>query len=122
MSPAGTFIHRHLLIPEHLTDIKTITGWSVDGRWDVSSRRWWNSLTLYNQKYQDKGTGENLVTVFHYGKRAVVFIDDEPVSFTSKFKASDFGGPSTLGTRSKYEFFEEHRDHKNHCHTCHPKR
>lgn len=121
MPTSETFIHRTLLKPDIVAMIKEITGWTVDGSWDVSSRRWRRSLGYHNARYANKGNGgDNLITVLHYGKRAVVFLDKNPLSFTNRYIASDFNGPSTLASRDKYELFDDHFAHKGHCKKCRP--
>lgn len=121
MSNSGTFIHRILLTPDAVTTVKEITGWDITNSWDISSRRWQRPLGSHNSRYATKVVGsENLITVFHYGKRAVVFLDENLLSFTNKYIATDFNGPSTLASRDKYELFDDHMGHKGHCKKCHP--
>lgn len=119
MLHAGTILHRVLLTPASVAVIEEITGWAVDNSWEVSSRKWRRPLSYYNSSYAGKITdGGNLITVFHYGKRAVVFSDEELLSFTGKYRAGDFDGPSTLASRGKYELFDDHRGHDGHCKAC----
>lgn len=120
MSTSETFIHRVLLTPNALDTIKSFTGWNVEGSWEVSSRRW----RFRGHKFHTTVIGgDRLVTVFHYGKRAVVFLDGDLFAFTTKYIVTDFTSPSSFVSRDKYVVFDEHRGHNhNPCTVCRPKR